>query len=175
MTDQGNKGVVGFIGLGTMGLEMARNLLKAGHPVRAYDVVPGAIAIAVADGASAAASVAEAADGADLVITMLPDTPQVEEVVLGPGGLLENPPAGRLIADMSTISPVSVRRMHALLRERGIAFVDAPVSGGPGGRRRPRCRSWSAAKPRISPARSPILPPWAPPSSTSATAAPARA
>jgi 2-hydroxy-3-oxopropionate reductase len=77
--------------------------------------------------------VAEAADGADLVITMLPDTPQVEEVVLGPGGLLENPPAGRLIADMSTISPVSVRRMHALLREHGISFVDAPVSGGPQG------------------------------------------
>jgi 2-hydroxy-3-oxopropionate reductase len=133
MTDQGNKGTVGFIGLGTMGREMARNLLKAGHPVRAYDVVPDAVATAVADGASAAASVAEAADGADLVITMLPDTPQVEEVVLGPGGLLENPPAGRLIADMSTISPQAVRRMHALLRERGISLIDAPVSGGPGG------------------------------------------
>jgi len=133
MTNPGNKGVVGFIGVGTMGREMVRNLLKAGHSVRAYDVVAGAIEAAVADGATAAASVAEAADGADFVITMLPDTPQVEEVVLGPGGLAEHPPAGRLIADMSTISPQAVRRMHAVLRARGIGFIDAPVSGGPVG------------------------------------------
>jgi 2-hydroxy-3-oxopropionate reductase len=133
MTNPGNKGVVGFIGVGTMGREMVRNLLKAGHSVRAYDVVAGAIEAAVADGATAAASVAEAADGADFVITMLPDTPQVEEVVLGPGGLAEHPPAGRLIADMSTISPQAVRRMHAVLRTRGIGFIDAPVSGGPVG------------------------------------------
>jgi 2-hydroxy-3-oxopropionate reductase len=133
MTNPGNKGTVGFIGLGTMGREMARNLLKAGYAVRAYDVVAAAIATTVADGATAAASVADAANGADFVVTMLPDTPQVEEVVLGPGGLAEHPPAGRLIADMSTISPQAVRRMHAVLRERGIGFIDAPVSGGPAG------------------------------------------
>jgi 2-hydroxy-3-oxopropionate reductase len=101
--------------------------------VRAYDVVAAAIDTAVADGATAAASVAEAADGADFVITMLPDTPQVEEVVLGPGGLLEHPPVGRLIADMSTISPQAVQRMHEVLRARGIGFLDAPVSGGTAG------------------------------------------
>jgi 2-hydroxy-3-oxopropionate reductase len=133
MTEPGNKGVVGFIGLGLMGREMVRNLLKAGHAVRAYDVVAAAIDTAVADGATAAASVAEAADGADFVITMLPDTPQVEEVVLGPGGLLEHPPVGRLIADMSTISPQAVQRMHEVLRARGIGFLDAPVSGGTAG------------------------------------------
>jgi 2-hydroxy-3-oxopropionate reductase len=133
MTDQDNKGVVGFIGVGTMGREMVRNLIEAGHAVRAYDIVPGAVAEAVANGATAAASVAEAARGADIVITMLPDTPQVEEVVLGPDGLAECPPAGRLIVDMSTISPQAVRHMHAVLRERGIGFVDAPVSGGPAG------------------------------------------
>jgi 2-hydroxy-3-oxopropionate reductase len=127
MTD---KGIVGFIGLGTMGREMARNLLKAGFAVRGYDVVAAEVeAIAVAGGI-AAASVAEAARGADIVITMLPDTPQVEEVVLSPGGLLDNPPKGMLIVDMSTISAQAVQRMHAALRARGIGFLDAPVSGG---------------------------------------------
>ena len=133
MTDPANKGAVGFIGLGVMGREMVRNLLKAGHAVRAYDVVAAAVAEAAANGATPVASVAEAAAGADVVITMLPDTPQVEEVVLGPGGLLEHPPAGRLIVDMSTISAQAVRRMHGVLREHGIGLVDAPVSGGAAG------------------------------------------
>lgn len=125
--------IVGFIGLGTMGREMARNLLAAGFGVRGFDVRTGEVAALAAQGAVAAASVAEAAAGADVVITMLPDTPQVEEVVLGPAGLAENPPAGRLVIDMSTIAPTAVTRMHAALRARGIGFVDAPVSGGPGG------------------------------------------
>jgi 2-hydroxy-3-oxopropionate reductase len=68
-----------------------------------------------------------------VVITMLPDTPQVEEVVLGPGGLLQNPPAGRLLVDMSTIAPTATRRMAAQLAQAGIAMLDAPVSGGPTG------------------------------------------
>jgi 2-hydroxy-3-oxopropionate reductase len=131
MTEQ--RGVVGFIGMGTMGREMARNLIEAGHRVRAHDIVSAALAEAVANGAEAAASVPAAAEGADIVITMLPDTPEVEEVVLGAGGLIEHPPAGRLVVDMSTISPQAVRRMHAKLAERGVGFVDAPVSGGPVG------------------------------------------
>lgn len=125
------QGRVGFIGLGTMGREMARNLIEAGCTVRAYDVRREAIDELAALGAEAASSSADAARDADIAISMLPDTPQVEEVVYGAGGLLADPPRGRLFADMSTISPVAVRRMAADLAAAGIAMVDAPVSGGP--------------------------------------------
>lgn len=126
---------VGFIGLGTMGREMAANLLRAGHAVHAYDVVPAAIEALATQGAVPAASVAEAAEDADIVVTMLPDTPQVEEVMYGPDGLLATPPRGRLVVDMSTIAPQAVRRMHADLAASGIDLLDAPVSGGPQGAR----------------------------------------
>jgi 2-hydroxy-3-oxopropionate reductase len=125
------QGSVGFIGLGTMGREMARNLLEAGFAVRVFDVVPKAIDDLVALGVEAASGPADAARDADIAITMLPDTPQVEEVVLGPGGLLADPPRGRLVVDMSTISPVAVQRMAAELKRVGVDMIDAPVSGGP--------------------------------------------
>jgi 2-hydroxy-3-oxopropionate reductase len=128
-----NSQVIGFIGLGTMGIEMTRNLLKAGYTVQAFDVVPGALQAAKAAGAHACGSVAEAASGASLVVTMLPDTPQVQEVVLSEGGLHANPPQGRIIVDMSTISPQAVRAMSATLKADGIDLLDAPVSGGPQG------------------------------------------
>jgi 2-hydroxy-3-oxopropionate reductase len=124
---------VGFVGLGTMGREMALNLLKAGFAVCAYDVRKEAIADLVAQGATGAQSPAGAARDADIIISMLPDTPQVEEIVYGEGGLLSAPPRGRLVVDMSTISPVAVRRMHADFKAAGVAFLDAPVSGGPVG------------------------------------------
>ena len=124
---------VGFVGLGTMGREMALNLLKAGFAVCAYDVRKEAIDDLVAQGATGAQSPADAARDADIVISMLPDTPQVEEIVYGEGGLLSALPRGRLLVDMSTISPVAVRRMHADLKAAGVAFLDAPVSGGPVG------------------------------------------
>lgn len=127
------KMIVGFIGLGTMGREMVINLLKAGYPVHAHDVRPEAVAELAAHGALPAKSVAAAAAEADIVITMLPDTPQVEEIVFGPDGLLAAPPAGRLVVDMSTISPQGVRRMHAALKTVGVDLLDAPVSGGPQG------------------------------------------
>jgi 3-hydroxyisobutyrate dehydrogenase len=126
---------VGFVGLGTMGREMALNLLKAGYPVRAYDVRNEAIEDLLHQGATGAESPADAARNATIVISMLPDTPQVEEIVYGASGLLASPPRGRLFVDMSTISPVAVRRMHADLKAAGIAFLDAPVSGGPVGAR----------------------------------------
>lgn len=125
--------VVGFVGLGTMGLEMVRNLLQAGHHVQAFDIASDAITEAARGGARPMTDVASAASGADLVITMLPDTPHVEEVVLGPGGLFENPPNGRLVVDMSTISPQAVQRMHSRLQEIQVELIDAPVSGGPQG------------------------------------------
>lgn len=122
---------VGFIGLGTMGREMVLNLLKAGHAVRVTDVRREVVAELVAQGASAGEGPADTARDADVAITMLPDTPQVEEVVYGEDGLLASPPRGRLVIDMSTISPVPVRRMQADFAGRGAAFLDAPVSGGP--------------------------------------------
>jgi 2-hydroxy-3-oxopropionate reductase len=133
MTQQGKAGKVGFIGIGTMGREMAINLARAGHQVTAYDVVPGAAQKLAEHSIRAAANIAEASRGADAVITMLPDTPDVEAVVYGDGGLLANPPDGKLVIDMSTIAPGAVRRMHAELARIGVAFVDAPVSGGPVG------------------------------------------
>lgn len=129
------KGSVGFIGIGTMGREMVRNLLKAGHIVRVFDVVEAAIAAVVAEGAVSAKDPADAARGCDIVITMLPDTPYVEAVIYGENGLLKSPPEGKLIVDMSTISPVAVRRIHADLHRAGVSFIDAPVSGGPLGAR----------------------------------------
>lgn len=128
-----HKGIVGFAGLGTMGREMALNLLKAGYAVRAYDVRKEAVDELLPQGATRSENLADAARDADIVISMLPDTPQVEEIVYGEGGLLMSPPRGGLFVDMSTISPVAVRRMHADLKAAGVAFLDAPVSGGPVG------------------------------------------
>lgn len=131
MTQNGTVRTAGFIGLGTMGREMALNLIKAGIAVRAYDVRRAAVDELAAAGAYGASSVNDAAHGADVVITMLPNTPDVEAVMLGAQGLLANPPAGRLLIDMSTIAPAAVRRMHAQGEAAGTAFLDAPVSGGP--------------------------------------------
>ena len=135
MIEQVSKGVVGFIGLGTMGREMARNLVRSGFAVRGYDVREEASAEVATHGATAVRSIAEAARGADAVITMLPNTPHVESVLFDADGLLAAPPPGRLIIDMSTISPNAVRRMHAACAKAGLEFLDAPVSGGPPGAR----------------------------------------
>jgi 2-hydroxy-3-oxopropionate reductase len=124
---------IGFIGLGTMGRGMAANLLAAGHALHVHDVRREAMEEFSARGATVAGSVAEAARNAEAVVLMLPDTPQVEEVVLGPGGLVENPPAGRLVIDMSTISAAASRSMAARLEAVGTVMMDAPVSGGPQG------------------------------------------
>ncbi|RKK03830.1 NAD(P)-dependent oxidoreductase [Pseudoroseomonas wenyumeiae] len=124
---------IGFIGLGTMGRGMAANLIAAGHALHVHDVRREAMEEFSARGATVAGSVAEAARNAEAVVLMLPDTPQVEEVVLGPGGLVENPPAGRLVIDMSTISAAASRSMAARLEAVGTAMLDAPVSGGPQG------------------------------------------
>jgi 2-hydroxy-3-oxopropionate reductase len=131
MSDSTAPRTVGFIGLGTMGREMALNLIRSGTTVRAYDVRREAIDELAGLGATAAGSVADAAQGADAVITMLPNTPDVEAVVLGEQGLLAHPPKGRLVIDMSTIAPAAARSMHAQCAARDIEYLDAPVSGGP--------------------------------------------
>jgi len=121
---------VGFIGTGTMGQPMVRNLLAKGFTVVGYDVVPAALEAAVKLGAKACGSAAEAAKQADLVVTMLPSSSHVEAVYLGAGGVLEGVAKGRLCVDMSTIEPAVSRRVAERLRARGVRFVDAPVSGG---------------------------------------------
>jgi 3-hydroxyisobutyrate dehydrogenase len=122
-----------FIGLGNMGAPMARNLLKAGHPLTVYDLVPPAVAALVAAGASAAKSLCEAAAGADLVITMLPSSPHVKAAYLGPDGLLGGIAPGVILVDSSTIDPQAAREVAAAAERHGNPMADAPVSGGTGG------------------------------------------
>jgi 3-hydroxyisobutyrate dehydrogenase len=124
---------VGFIGTGTMGQPMLANLVRKGFRAIAYDTAPAALDAAVRLGAERAGSAAETAAAADLVITMLPSSANVETVYLGAGGIFEAAPRGRLCVDMSTIDPGTSQRVAARLRERGLRFLDAPVSGGVGG------------------------------------------
>ena len=121
---------IGFIGVGTMGLPMARNLLKKGFAVTAYDRSAEAVKAAAEAGMTPVASAAEAVATADIVITMLPSSPHVESVYAGDGGVLAAARRGTLCVDMSTIDPAVSRRVAAAARERGVRFVDAPVSGG---------------------------------------------
>jgi 3-hydroxyisobutyrate dehydrogenase len=121
---------VGFIGTGTMGQPMVSNLIKRGFAVVAYDVVRAALEAAVKLGATACGSAAEAARQSDLVVTMLPSSGHVETAYLDAGGVLEGVARGRLCVDMSTIEPAVAQRVAARLRERGVRFIDAPVSGG---------------------------------------------
>jgi 2-hydroxy-3-oxopropionate reductase len=121
---------IGFIGLGIMGKPMSKNLLKAGHALTVFDVVPGPLAEVVEAGAAKASSCADAAAKSDVIITMLPDGPQVEEAVLGPGGVLEGARAGSIVVDMSSISPIAAQKVAAACEAKGVEFVDAPVSGG---------------------------------------------
>jgi 4-hydroxybutyrate dehydrogenase/sulfolactaldehyde 3-reductase len=118
---------VGFIGLGAMGMPMASNLVKKGFDVTAYDVACAKVARLAAQGAHAAASAAEAVIGADVVFTMLPATPQVEQVVLGEGGILGHMAPGSTLVDMSTIDPAGTDKVAAACAARGVRFTDCPV------------------------------------------------
>jgi 2-hydroxy-3-oxopropionate reductase len=121
---------IGFIGLGIMGRPMARNLLAAGHPLTVHSRSPGPVGELVEAGAVRAGSSADVARASDVVITMLPDTPDVELVLLGPGGVHEGTARGSLILDMSSIDPGPTRAIATRLAELGVAMLDAPVSGG---------------------------------------------
>ena len=123
---------IGFIGLGNMGGPMAENLLKAGHQLRVFDLVPASVDKAVAAGASAADTIAEAVTGAEVVVTMLPAGPHVRSVLQG-GGALANADFGTLFIECSTIDVDTARAMHAAAVEAGMEMVDAPVSGGTAG------------------------------------------
>ena len=121
---------IGFIGLGIMGKPMAGNLLGAGHPLTVHNRSRGPVEELAARGATPASSPREVAASSDVVITMLPDSPDVEAVVLGPDGVAEGIAQGALYIDMSTIMPAVTRRIAAVFAERGVDAVDAPVSGG---------------------------------------------
>lgn len=121
---------LGFIGLGVMGGRMAPHLAEAGFRLLVHDTNAKAVAALAAVGAEDAGSVTAIGARADVVVTMLPDTPDVEAVVLGEDGLLSAMRPGSVLIDMSTISPIATRDMAARLAERGIRMLDAPVSGG---------------------------------------------
>ena len=113
-----------------MGKPMARNLLKAGYDLVVYDVVPGSVTELILSGAQEGASSSDAANRAEMVVTMLPDGPDVEQAILGPGGVLEGARAGSVVVDMSSISPTVSQKVAAACAEKGVDFLDAPVSGG---------------------------------------------
>jgi 2-hydroxy-3-oxopropionate reductase len=121
---------IGFIGLGIMGRPMARNLLKAGHTLVVHSRSRGPVEEIVKAGATAAASPRDVAAQCDVLITMLPNSPEVEQVALGPGAIIEGARRGLIFADMSTISPIVSRKIGAALEPKGVAMLDAPVSGG---------------------------------------------
>jgi 3-hydroxyisobutyrate dehydrogenase len=124
---------IGFIGLGNMGAPMAANLVRAGHQVTGFDLVPGAMEALATKGGHTVASVAEAAAADDIVITMLPAGPQVRSVYLDEGGILANARRGALLIDCSTIDVETARAVAAAAKSSGFDMLDAPVSGGVSG------------------------------------------
>jgi 2-hydroxy-3-oxopropionate reductase len=121
---------VGYIGLGLMGKSIARNILKAGFPLLVHNRSQAAVDELVAEGAQRAGSSAEVASRVEVVFTSLPDTPDVEKVVLGDQGIIAEAREGLIFVDNSTIKPASARRIAEVLGEKGVQCLDAPVSGG---------------------------------------------
>ena len=121
---------IGFIGLGIMGKPMARNLLKAGYEVVAYDIVKENIDAVVKDGANPANSSKEVAEQCKVIITMLPNGPHVLEAVTGKDGVLEGAKEGSILIDMSSIAPHVSQQVAKACEEKGVKMIDAPVSGG---------------------------------------------
>ena len=121
---------IGFIGLGVMGKPMAKHLIAAGHRLTVHNRSRGAVDELVAAGATAGATPADVARASTVVITMLPDTPDVERVITGPDGILSGLQKGAIVIDMSSISPVATERLAMLVADKGGSMLDAPVSGG---------------------------------------------
>ena len=124
---------IGFIGLGAMGRPMSKNLLKAGHELHVYDIVPAAVEEIVACGAIAEKSNKDVAAATDVVITMLPNSPHVKAAVLGDEGVLAGTHKGSILLEMSSINPLATREIGALCEKAGVPMLEAPVSGGVGG------------------------------------------
>jgi 2-hydroxy-3-oxopropionate reductase len=128
-----NKLIIGFIGLGIMGKPMARNLLKAGHQLIVHNRSRDAVEELRKEGAQAATTSKELAERSEIIITMLPDSPDVELVYTGEQGVFSGLKSGQLLIDMSSISPVVARKLASEAEKRGCAMLDAPVSGGEAG------------------------------------------
>ena len=121
---------IGFIGLGIMGKPMSKNLLKAGYDLTVCDINAVAVSEVVALGAKAAASARELAAQTEIIITMLPNSPQVKAVALGNHGIIDGARPGTIVVDMSSIAPQAAQEVAKALAEKGIKMIDAPVSGG---------------------------------------------
>lgn len=121
---------IGFIGLGIMGKPMAENLIKAGYDLVVYDLNQDAVDKVVKAGAKKGLSSCDVAEKTDIIITMLPNSPHVKEVVLGENGVIFGAKRGSLVIDMSSIDPIISRQVSKKLDEKGIDMLDAPVSGG---------------------------------------------
>jgi len=121
---------IGFIGLGIMGKPMAMNLLKAGYSLTVYDIRPEPVKEVVAAGAQEGKSSRDVAEKNEVVITMLPNSPEVKQAVLGEDGVLDGAKAGTILIDMSSIAPLVSKEVASLLAEKGVEMLDAPVSGG---------------------------------------------
>jgi len=121
---------IGFVGLGIMGKPMSKNLIKAGHQLVVYDIVPKPLEELKQAGAEVAASPSDVASKANIVITMLPNSPHVKQAILGEKGVAGGAKAGALVVDMSSIAPLVAREVGAELAKKGIRMLDAPVSGG---------------------------------------------
>ena len=121
---------IGFIGLGIMGKPMAKNLLNAGHKLVVYDIVDAPVAELVQAGATAGSSPRDVASRNELIITMLPNSPHVREVVLGKNGVIEGVKPGSVLVNMSSIAPLASREVAVALAGKGVEMLDAPVSGG---------------------------------------------
>lgn len=124
---------IGFIGLGIMGYPMSLNLVKAGFNVVVYTHKEAIMDELAAVGATKASSLADLSEQCDVIITMLPDSPQVKEVVLGPDGVMDHAKPGSIVIDMSSIDPSQSKLIGAALHQKGIRMLDAPVTGGESG------------------------------------------
>ena len=121
---------IGFIGVGIMGMPMAKNLIKAGYKLVAHDIAAPAQKEIILAGAEEGKSGKDVAERTEIIITMLPNSPDVKDVVLGPGGIIEGVKPGTIFVDMSSIDPLVSKELSAKLAEKGVLMLDAPVSGG---------------------------------------------
>jgi len=126
---------VGFIGVGNMGNPMAANVLKAGFPMTVFDMNPKAMENLIQAGARRGGSANDAVDGADVVLTSLPASPDVEAAYLASGGLVERAKPGTILIDLSSVLPSTPRKIEPVAKKRGVSFLEAPVSGGVTGAR----------------------------------------
>ena len=148
---------VGFVGLGTMGHAMAGHLARAGYPLSVWNRTPGRASELVAGGAREAASPADLAKASDVVFICVSDTPDVEAILFGPSGVSEGLARGGLVVDCSSISPSATRAFAARLAEAGVAYVDAPVSGGSEGAQKATLTIFAGGEPEALERARPLL------------------